>query len=64
MGNFITAGLPSVRHQELLVMLASELVYYMHSHGGGRKVLAAPCNVCLEGDDFMGFPARHFCGTA
>ena len=43
---------PSVRHQELLVMLASELMYYMHSHGGGRKVLAAPCNVCLEGDDY------------
>lgn len=43
---------PSVRHQELLVMLASELMYYMHSHGGCRKVLAAPCNVCLEGDDY------------
>ena len=43
---------PTVRHQELLVMLASELMYYMHSHGNGRKVLAAPCNVCLEGDDY------------
>lgn len=39
---------PTLRHQELLVWIASELTDYMRERREEKRVFAAPCDVCLD----------------